>query len=87
MEKTITEIQYQLYLKLMKLDESKMHQDQKRETKRAFYGGFGQAFILFAEMGESMKSPDDFKDEISNILNSVQQFFNEEIKKNGDGKY
>jgi len=38
--------QYQQYLKRMQLDETKMHPQQKIETKRAFYGGFSQLLVL-----------------------------------------
>lgn len=43
------EHQYQLYLKRMQLDESKMHPTQKIETKRTFYGGFTQLLVLLHE--------------------------------------
>lgn len=40
------EFQYKKYLNLMGLKESRMHPAQKRETKRAFYGGAGMILQL-----------------------------------------
>lgn len=45
--------QYALYLQRVKLNESKMAEVQKVETKRAFMGGFLQAlFMLRDEIAE-----------------------------------
>lgn len=36
------EWQWKQYLERSKVREEDMHEDQRRETKRAFYGGCGQ---------------------------------------------
>jgi len=40
------EHQYQLYLQRVDLDERRMPEVQKVETKRAFYAGFAQMLLL-----------------------------------------
>ena len=46
------ENQFQFYLKRVGLDEKTMSEIQLQETKRAFYGGFAQMWVLFIEVGE-----------------------------------
>ena len=43
------EYQYQLYLKRVALPESKMHPQQKIETKRAFFGACGQMLMMLRD--------------------------------------
>lgn len=52
------EEQYQRYLKMVKLSEEQMPEDQKVEMRRAFYGGIGQMTIwMFTDM-DQMTEPD-----------------------------
>ena len=46
------ENQFQFYLKRVGLDEKTMSEIQLQETKRAFFGGLSQMFVLFLEIGE-----------------------------------
>lgn len=49
MEQFNLEHQYQLYLKRVALTESKMHPDQRRETRQAFMGACGQMIFLLRD--------------------------------------
>lgn len=49
MSKIDIEEQYQAYLKRVELDEGKMHPQQKIETKRAFFGAWGQVLVVLNE--------------------------------------
>lgn len=52
------EEQYQRYLKMVKLSEEQMPEDQRIEMRRAFYGGIGQMVIwMFTDM-DKMTEPD-----------------------------
>ena len=62
--------QYELYLKRMALDESNMHEVQKTETKRAFYGGVTQMLIL---MCDDIASIEDFNRAVVTIDDLVIQ--------------
>lgn len=44
--------QFKAYLERVQLDEKTMSQIQLQETKRAFFGGLAQMFVLFQEIGE-----------------------------------
>ena len=44
--------QFKAYLERVQLDENTMSQIQLQETKRAFFGGLAQMFVLFLEIGE-----------------------------------
>lgn len=46
------EKQFQFYLQKVDLDEKTMSEIQLQATKRAFYGGFAQMWVLFIEVGE-----------------------------------
>lgn len=46
------ENQFKAYLERVELDEQTMSQIQLQETKRAFFGGLAQMFVLFLEIGE-----------------------------------
>jgi len=76
------EYQYQLYLKRMKLDESKMPEVQQIETKRVFYGAFGQLLMLL-QNDISILSDEKAFEALDNMINQVGQFFiNETHKQN-----
>lgn len=42
------EFQWRLYLSRVNLKEDQLPEDQQREMKRVFYGGFGQMLMVFA---------------------------------------
>lgn len=70
------------YCELMSLPEEKMHEDQKRETKRAFYGGVGQVLAVLME-GLSTATEDEGSESLAHIMQQVQQFFVNETAKQG----
>lgn len=67
------ENQYQQYLKLVNLNEGKMHPIQAKETRRAFFGAAGQILILFRdeigamEEDDAIQAMDDLKNEVSHF--------------------
>lgn len=65
------ENQFKLYLKRSGLDKLQMTELQMRETKRAFYGGFGQSLIQAKEDLSKLSIK-----ESNNILNSQVQEIN-----------
>lgn len=82
MSKFNIEEQYRLYLKLMKLDESKMPLTQRTETKRVFFGAFGQLLILLQNDISALSDDEAFK-ALDSMINQVGQFFiNETSKQN-----
>ena len=82
MEKFNIENQYKLYLKIMKLNESKMPEVQRIETKRVFYGAFGQLLMLLKNDIPALSDKDAFK-ALDSMINQVGQFFiNETHKQN-----
>jgi hypothetical protein len=46
------ENQFKAYLQRVELEEQTMSLIQLQETKRAFFGGLSQMFVLFLEIGE-----------------------------------
>lgn len=68
------EYQYQLYLQRVGLDESLMHQVQKKETKQAFYGACGQILIL---LRDDLSTLDEKKamNAFQNLYNQVSNYF------------
>ena len=80
MSKFNIEHQYQLYLKRMKLDEKKIHPVQKVETKRTFFGAFGQLLLLLRDDISALSDEDAFKT-LDNMINEVGQFFVSETHK------
>jgi Uncharacterized protein conserved in bacteria len=43
------EYQYQMYLGLIGLDENKMHPEQRKQLREAFYAAFGMALVLLRD--------------------------------------
>lgn len=69
---------YQNYLKLSELEETKMHPDQIVETKRAFYAGFGSMIVelqKFAKISE--KESHKMMDEVIEEVNGF--YFSESV--------
>lgn len=68
------EEQYQYFLELVKLDESKMTPIQKRETKQAFMAGCSQMILLFRREVNNMEQ-DDAIAGINSILKQLALFW------------
>lgn len=78
-EKLNIEFWYKKYLNLMRLQESLMPPAQKRETKRAFVGGFGMALIALKDEIASIDDIDKAVSQLEDLHNQVQQFMEDEI--------
>lgn len=74
MEKFSLENQYQLYLKRVALTESKMHPDQRRETRQAFMGACGQMIFLLRDELASLEE-DEAIAVLEKMKNEVGNFF------------
>lgn len=74
------EAEFKFYITKMGLDESKMTVIQKQETKRAFYGGVAQLFIIFKE--KVLNGTDgDLELTVSAVRDQVTNFFETEVAK------
>lgn len=80
MSKFNIENQYKLYLQRMKLDESKMPTVQRVETKRVFYGAFGQLLMLLQNDISALSDDEAFKT-LDSMITQVGQFFMNETHK------
>jgi hypothetical protein len=71
------------------LPEERMHPDQRRETKRAFFGACGQLLILFrndlAEYAEKQGDDAGVK-MLENMLDQVKDWWQQEAAKHISGK-
>ncbi len=65
--------QYQIYLKKACLDESKMGEVQKKETRLAFMAGVSQAVLYYFSL--AMMDEDDAVNELDNIMQQVTEFW------------
>lgn len=73
------EKQWQDYLKRVGLKESQMHAVQLTETKRAFFGAFGQSFIL--QRDELSLLDEDLGVEVFHyMINQVSSFWMKETQ-------
>lgn len=75
------EEQYLFYLKKMNLKESEMHELQKQETKRAFYGGI--ACLLNLTMNVIFKIDDEDRAVVSldDVWNQTKVYWEKEVSK------
>lgn len=80
MSKFNIENQYKLYLKRMKLDENRMPEVQRVETKRVFYGAFGQLLMLLQNDITELSDDEAFKT-LDSMITQVGQFFMNETHK------
>lgn len=71
------EYQYQEYLKRVKVKESDMQPDQKREMKRAFFGAVGQTLVLLRDEGAKLKV-DQYIKKLDGMMNEIGQFWQNE---------
>lgn len=73
------ESQFKAYLERVELQEQTMPLIQLQETKRAFFGGLAQMFVLFLEIGEL---PEENCDTIFNDIDSqISLFWQKELLK------
>jgi hypothetical protein len=70
--KTVAEL-YKLYLQRVKLDEAKMHPEQKRQLKQVFFGAWGQSLIAMRDI--SLLEEDDGVEAIEALMAEVGNFF------------
>jgi len=68
------EYQYQLYLKRVGLKEDLMHSAQKDETRRAFFGAWGQMLMLLKH-DVSELSEDSAIEVLEDMTEQVLKFF------------
>lgn len=74
------ESMYQDYLRLVGLDENKMPKDQRRETKRAWYGAAGQ-FIFKLRDEVAMLSEDEGVKALQSMTDQIAKFWNSQNDK------
>lgn len=74
------EHEYQEYLKLTGLDESKMIPVQAQETKRAFYGGCARLFVLMNRFSNETEEEEGVECIIS-ISKQIGDFWTKETEK------
>ncbi|HCC51470.1 MAG TPA: hypothetical protein DEQ30_04940 [Porphyromonadaceae bacterium] len=67
------EEQYQVYLQKVKLDERKMGEVQKKETRQAFYAGISQAIMFSYALTEMVE--DDAAKELDYVVKQVTDFW------------
>lgn len=77
MNHTIAE-QYALYLQRIGQDEGRMHPEQKKQVKQAFYGAFGQSLIMLRDEisalpeDQGIQALDSMISEVGNFFLSLQ---------------
>ena len=74
------ESMYQDYLKRVNLDERKMVEIQKNETKRAFYGGFGTLLAMLLDDIPNLSDTDAYY-ELESMTKQVAKFYLTETDK------
>lgn len=67
------EEQYQLYLQKVNLDESKMGEIQKSETRQAFFAGVSQATLHYFSLAGMEEN--DAVEELDNMMKQVTDFW------------
>ena len=66
------------YQDLTGLPEYRMHPDQRRETKRAFYGACGQILVLLRDKVGALEEKDAIA-AMQDMINQVANFWNNEV--------
>lgn len=74
------ESQYKKYLEHAGLNEDKMTIQQNVETKRAFFGAFGQALLMFRDDLFGMESSTGLEATMNDMLEQVKDFWGGETK-------
>jgi hypothetical protein len=70
----IIEEQYQMYLQRVGLKESAMHEQQKVQTKRAFFGAWGQMLVLMQGAIPDLPESDGVK-VLESMIDQVAKFW------------
>lgn len=76
------EAQYQAYLGAVKLHEENMGKEQRRETRRAFYGAFGALLMLQRDEISGYSEMDGVLI-LERLLTQVDEFFKKEVDESG----
>lgn len=82
-DKSTIERLYQHYLEKCKLDESKMPDVQKSETKRAFFGGCSSMLALLTT-DDDLEYEEKGIDLIAKLYDECSEFWANEIGEDGD---
>jgi hypothetical protein len=75
--------EYQKWLKKMRLDESQMSEVQKRETKRAWFGGMS-TFIVLTVSVDLPENEDDAVKVIEDIMRQTAEYWAKELMESID---
>ena len=73
------EKEWKLYLERVGLNEMTMHPDQNTETKRAFYGAYGQALIQISDEVAELEE-DTGVEVLTHLIDQVTIFWMEEVR-------
>lgn len=76
MKKIITTVEehYKFYLEKMGLDEAKLHPIQRTETRRVFFGAWGQLLMFMQNDIVELSDQEGFEI-LDSMVNEVGQFF------------
>lgn len=69
------EYQYRKYLKLVNLDESRMHEVQRKETKQAFMAASGMMLLLMRDDVTDIPDENDAVDTLEGMLGQIGNYF------------
>lgn len=75
------EYQWQEYLKMCGLKEDTLSVQQRRETKRAFFGAAGQLLILFRDDIGSIEDEEKAVGVMQNLIEQVGKYWTSEDRK------
>lgn len=78
MENLTLEEQYKFYLKKVNLDEAKMHESQKIETKRAFAAGFSQMLVIMTS-DISVLQQEEGVQLIDSLMTQCKEFWKSQV--------
>lgn len=67
------EEQYQIYLQKVDLDENKMGETQKRETRQAFFAGVSQSVLFY--IGLANMEEIEAVNSLDNLIEQVSDFW------------
>ena len=71
--------QYSLYLKRSGLKEAEMHEVQRTETKRAFFGACGQMLLLLRDDLGGMEDEDRAVATMHDMVIQCEQFWKDQL--------
>ena len=70
------EYQYRKYLKLVGLDEKRMHEVQRKETKQAFMASAGMMLLLMRDDVTEIPDENDAVEILEGMLKQLSNYFN-----------